>query len=279
MRFASDLLTGLGAHAASFGQIRAAHLRHLFAWALLFTILFTIAGAWGIQWMMDAASAAYESAFPPSAVEDSGTWVDRGLAMLRTGGEALVRMLVFVGLWWLKMKLMKYVVIVFLGPLMAWTSEQMEAHLTGEERPFDWGTWGKEFVRGLRSAAILFVWEMALTAVLFGASLLVTLFSGGFGAVLSPVFLVAGFLLGSWFYGASVLDFVWERRGLGARSGLRASAARHGLTLGLGIPFSLWMVLPGVGWFIAPIFAPVTAAAAAVIALHRQSLLQTPSHS
>jgi CysZ protein len=116
---------------------------------------------------------------------------------------------------------------------------------------------------------LLFVWEMSLTLGLFVLSALSALFAGPFAMVLAPVLAVAGFLIGCWFYGASVLDFVWERRGIGARAGLRRTAQSHGLALGLGIPFAVWMVIPGVGWFLAPIIAPVTAAAAATIAVHR----------
>lgn len=260
---------GLRAYGASFGVIRRARLRYLYAISLLFTLAFTVLGAWGIGWLSDQIISALHAAWPAAETSEDGAW-NQAMEWLRAGGEMLIRGVVFVALWWLKIKLMKYIVIVFLGPVMAWTSEQVEAHLTGEDRGFDWATWWREFVRGLRSAALLFVWEMSLTFGLFALSALSAIFAGPLAVLFAPVLAVAGFLVGSWFYGASVLDFVWERRGFGARAGLRQTAQSHGLALGLGIPFAVWMVIPGIGWFLAPIIAPVTAAAAAAIAIHRR---------
>lgn len=266
MRFVSELFRGLRAYASSFGTLRRAHLRYLYGISALFTLLFTLLGAWAIQWAMDAIGAWYDATWPNENTEDL-TGLEAFWAALQSGGRVLVRAIVFVALWWLKMKLLKYIVIVFLGPVMAWTSEQVEAHLTGIERPFNWRTWWREFIRGLRSALLLFVWEMSLTALLLLLTAAVTLFTGGLGVVLSPLLAIVAFLLGAWFYGASVLDFVWERRGMGARKGLRQTASNHGLAIGLGLPFAIWMVIPVVGWILAPIIAPVTSAAAAVLAV------------
>jgi len=266
MRFVSQLFHGLRAYMSSFGTLRRARLRYLYGVSALFTLLFTLIGAWAIQWAMDAIGAWYDETWPPENTEEliglQAFWT-----AIQAGGRVLVRAIVFVALWWLKMKLLKYIVIVFLGPVMAWASEQVEAHLTGDERPFDWRTWWREFIRGLRSAMLLFVWEMSLTALLLMLTAAVTLFTGGLGVLLSPLLTIVAFLLGAWFYGASVLDFVWERRGMGARMGLRQTATNHGLAIGLGLPFAIWMVIPFVGWILAPIIAPVTSAAAAVIAI------------
>lgn len=272
MSFVSELFTGLRATGASFGVLRRAKLRYMYAIALVFTVFISMLGAWGIGWVMDTVEAWYVSKWlvqQTVASDELGLW-ERALVAFREGGRFLVQAAVFIALWWLKLKLLKYIVIVVLGPVMAWVSEQVEAHLTGIERPFEWRTWWREFVRGLRSAMLLFIWEMSLTALLFLFSLGVALFAGPIGVVVSPLLAMAGFALGAWFYGASVLDFVWERQGMGARKGLRQTAQSHGLALGLGLPFALWMVIPYVGWVLAPIIAPVTAAAAASIAVHQR---------
>lgn len=257
---------GLRAYGKSFRTIREMGLRRVYLFAAAMTAAFVVAGAWGIGWLVDELGAAYrqwvgsEGAWPSEA-----SWWEQAKWLAAAAGEVAVQAVAWVALIWLKVKLTKYVVLAFLGPVMAWISERTEAHLTGEVRAVGFRLMLREFLRGLRSAVLLFFVELAFGVALFAASLLVSLFAGPFVVVLSPAFAVLSFLVGAWFYGASTFDFIWERRGLGARKGLRASWGLRGRVLGIGIPFQLWMMLPVVSWFVAPIFAPVTCAVAAVL--------------
>lgn len=266
MQFVSDVWAGLKANRSAYGMLRQAHLLRSFLFSLGLTVLFVWVSAWGIQWLVDAADAAYNRWWP--AEEEAGNWGDLRFwkSLLQQGGWWLLRTVLWVGLWWLKMKLMKYMVLIFIGPLMAWVSEKMEHHLTGQARSWDAQQWLREGLRGLRSAAWMFIWEISLTVSLFFMGLLLTWLAGPLSLFFSPILAVLGVALGAWFYGASVLDYVWERRGMGARNSLRQTARHHGLALGLGLPFLAWMSLPWVGWILAPIFAPVLCAAAASLA-------------
>jgi len=74
-------------------------------------------------------------------------------------------------------------------------------------------------------------------------------------------------LVGAWAYGVSAMDYVWERRGKGARSGFMASLARPDVAWGIGIPFALWMSLPVLAWTVGPMMGGLGAAAASSVAL------------
>lgn len=262
----SGIGQGLVAYGRSFSTIRRLRIRRAYAIAAVFTAAFVLAGAWAIGWAVDAVSAAYRDAVGGTAgwPEGAGTW-QQAKWLAAQAGEFALQAVVFVALFWLKIKLTKYLVLAFLGPVMAWASERAEAGLSGAERPVAFRLMLREFVRGLRSAVLLLIVELGLGVVLFAASAVLAVFAGPVAVVLAPAFAVLSFLMGAWFYGASVFDFIWERRGLGARKGLRASWAVRGRVLGVGLPFQLWMVVPVLSWFIAPIIAPVTCAVAAVI--------------
>ena len=117
----------------------------------------------------------------------------------------------------------------------------------------------KDAVRGLRSAALLAAFEWSLTLVLWGLGLAVP--------VLSPITLPLAWLLGAWAYGASAMDYVWEREGRGAWAGLGASLKRSGIALQVGVPFALWMSVPVLAWTVGPLLGGMGAAATASVVL------------
>ena len=274
----SGIGRGVLAYTRSFGAIRRGRMRRAYGVAAGLTALFILAGAWGIGRLVEALSARYrlwvgaESIWP----EDAGLWEQAKWAFAEAGDYA-VQAIAFVALFWLKVKLTKYLVLAFLGPVMAWVSERTEAAETGVDREVPFRLMLREGVRGVRSAALLFAFELGLGFALFLTSVAVTLLLPPAAVVLSPFFAVTSFLMGAWFYGASVFDFIWERKGLGARSGLRASWGMRGRVLGVGIPFQIWMMVPVLSWFIAPIFAPVTCAVAAVLSLSKTELTASKS--
>ncbi len=264
---------GLRAYGRSFRTIREMGLRRVYVFAAAMTAAFVLAGAWGIGWLVDELGTWYREQVGTEATWPEGaSWWVQLKWFAAEAGEVAVQAVAWVALFWLKVKLTKYVVLAFLGPVMAWISERTESHLTGSDRQVGFRLMLREFIRGLRSAILLFFVELVFGLALFAASLLVSLLGGPLVVILSPAFAVLSFLVGAWFYGASTFDFIWERRGLGARKGLRASWAMRGRVLGVGIPFQLWMMLPVVSWFVAPIFAPVTCAVAAVLVFPKSEL-------
>ena len=173
--------------------------------------------------------------------------------------KELTEWMLWAALLVMKLKLTKYVVLVVMGPLFAAVSEATEAQITGREVPFSWTRWLRDAVRGFRSAVLLASVEWTLTLVCWGAGL--------FFPILSPVTVPLAWLVGAWAYGASAMDYVWERRGKGARSGFMASLARPDVAWGIGIPFALWMSLPVLAWTVGPMMGGLGAAAASSVAL------------
>jgi uncharacterized protein involved in cysteine biosynthesis len=173
--------------------------------------------------------------------------------------QTLTEWMLWLALLVVKLKLTKYIVLVVMGPLFAAVSEAAEAQITGQTVAFSWSRWIKDAVRGMRSALALATFEWTLTLGLWVAGLTIP--------VLSPVTLPLAWLVGAWAYGASAMDYVWEREGKGARSGLVASLKRPAVAFGVGIPFALWMAIPVLAWTVGPMMGGMGAAATASVLL------------
>ena len=202
-------------------------------------------GWWGIAAAADVATTRLLLAL---SLETTSGWL-----------APVVEWLIWALLLVVKLKLTKYVVLVVMGPLLAAVSEAVETQITGTTFSFSWRRWVKDAVRGFRSAALLAAFEWSLTLVLWGVGLAVP--------VLSPITLPLAWLLGAWAYGASAMDYVWEREGRGAWAGLGASLKRSGIALQVGVPFALWMSVPVLAWTVGPLLGGMGAAATASVVL------------
>ena len=173
--------------------------------------------------------------------------------------QSVVEWLIWLLLLVVKIKLTKYVVLVVMGPLLAAVSEAVETQITGVTLPFSWSRWFRDAIRGLRSAMLLASFEWSLTLVLWAIGLT--------APVMSPLTLTMAWMIGAWAYGASVMDYVWEREGKDAWSGLKSSLRHSGTALRVGIPFALWVSVPVLAWTIGPLMGGMGATATACVAL------------
>ena len=167
--------------------------------------------------------------------------------------------------FWLKIKITKYLVLACVGPLMAYLSEQAESEVRGIKYSFHLWSSIQDFARSLGVALICFATELGISfllLVLIGLSWL-------FVPLAAPaVVLVLGgtsSLVSAFFYGLTVFDPIWERKGLGIRLRIKRAFSMKASVLGAGLPFHLWMSIPFVSAVISPIVAPVLCAVAAVL--------------
>ena len=221
-------------------------LRRWWVPSMALTACVALAGWWGIG----------------AASEGLSNWL-----MVSWGGNAFAQKTLEWVIWAMllviKVKVTKYVVLVFMGPLFAEVSASAGAALGEPTKAFSWRQWLHEVVRGARAALLMAVLELTILVACWVLGLLVP--------VLSPVTLPLAWLVGAWVYGASAMDYVWERNGMGARAGLRASLARPWMALGLGVPFALWMSVPVLAWTVGPMMGGMLASASAAVALNGAS--------
>ena len=239
-------LTWWRAHCQAWAWLRGP-LRMWFLPATGVAVALSALGWWGISLV---ASDVANRVVDALGMERGEGWIQS----LTQGAVSLVLLVV-------KLKLTKHLVLVCMGPILAMVSEAAEVRLTGRQLPFSWRRAWKDAWRGLRSALLLAAFEWGVLLGCWLATLALP--------VMAPVWVMLTWAFGVWVYGASMLDYVWEREALGGRDGLRKSLRTWKTALGVGLPFRAWMSLPVLAWTVGPVFGGLTGAISAVLMTRR----------
>jgi CysZ protein len=174
--------------------------------------------------------------------------------IFKVGLQMGVVIVVKIMLWYVMSRYMKYMVIILLSPLFAYISEQTEALVTGKSYPFSFVQILKDALRGAGIA----VRNMLLETLLMIAGGIISFFL----PLLSPLILVALFLVNSYFMAFNFFDYVAERKKMGVSKSVRYMRANMSTLLGFGVAYNLIAWFPLLDW----ILAPISAASGAVLA-------------
>jgi uncharacterized protein involved in cysteine biosynthesis len=234
----------------------------------------TIALSYGafvlIDMAVDSAHSLYTNRFGEHSLDYDGEvefGMDWLVKLFWTIGSYMLSIVIWVGLFWLKIKLLKYFVLAFLGPVMSVISDVTEEKLTGVKRPFSLKKFIRDVFRGIRTALLYLFIELFLALLLLIVALVVGWVFPVLLPFIAPLEVIVAFIIGAFFYGAAALDYVWEREDVGAFGSLGLAFKSRRLAVGIGVPFAIWMAIPIVNFTLAPIFAPALATVAAVLAL------------
>ena len=173
---------------------------------------------------------------------------------------------------WLKVKLIKYLMLTLMAPFMSALAGAVRKRETGEAPPFTASQFLRDLARGIRTAAILLMVELTLILFLALTGFLLTIFAAPLAILLSPVLLASGWMVGAYFYGAAVFDAVYEQAGLNWRTSLRSGWKDRYRLLGIGAVFSILLAIPFIGVFLATFLGPMPCTVAAA----RLSFSQSP---
>lgn len=140
---------------------------------------------------------------------------------------------------------LKYVLQVLLSPILSNLSVAVERKVWGQEPdPFTL----KEFLQDMGRSLLLAIRNSTIEFVLS----IILAFIPGVGQV-------AGLLVSSYFYGFSYMDYVLERKRMTISQAVAFGRAHRGLAVGIGLVNNLLMLIPFLGWVIAPTYATVAA--------------------
>ena len=223
-----------------------------------------------IDMAVNYADSLYTSTFGEHSLDVCGEGmivIDCIEEVFRAIGSYMLSIVVWLGLFWLKIKLLKYIVLAFLGPIMSVISDVTEEKITGIKRPFSFNKFIQEVFRGIRTAILYLFIELFLAFLLLVTALAVGLVAPVLLPIIAPIEVFVAFIIGAFFYGAAALDYVWEREEVGAFGSIGKAFSSRRLAIGIGVPFAVWMAIPIVNFTIAPIFAPALATVAAVLVL------------
>jgi CysZ protein len=154
-------------------------------------------------------------------------------------------------------KVMKYVILIIMSPVLAYISEKTEAILTNKENPFDPVQFLKDATRGVFFALRSLTAELA---IILGIGAI-----GFFIPILFPFIPLFLFIINCFYIGVSLMDYVLERRKYSVRQSMIFMRKNKGILIGVGCMFNLIYQLP----FIGIVVAPINGAVAAVLAQNK----------
>jgi CysZ protein len=175
----------------------------------------------------DWASAALLDLF----TFDKDTWLT---SVLNFAFTFVIRFILI----YLYLLIYKNLILIIVSPLLALLSEKVESIKTGKSYAFNVKQFLRDVLRGIWIA----------TRNLFRELFFVLIFSI-FTGFLSPIFI---FLIESYYFGFSMLDYSNERNKMSVRESIRYIHRHRGLALGNGIVFYGLFLIPFVGWMVAP---------------------------
>jgi len=171
-----------------------------------------------------------------------------------------------------------YIVLIFLSPVLAVLSEKTEKILTGRDFDTSPEQIVRDVVRGILIALRNMFMELVIVIGVFVVSIILGFIPiiGWFGALACQVVL---FLVSSYFYGFSFIDYAVERRKLNVAESTLLVRYNSGVAIGNGIPFALCMLIPIAGSFFASFLSIVSAVAACItiVDLEKRGIAHFPA--
>lgn len=177
---------------------------------------------------------------------------------------------------WVLVRILLYLLVAFLSgnlvmvlmaPVFTFFSEQLSERMGVPSAPFNFGRFLLDLLRAIGVATMNGVLQISIAIGCFILSFIPVV------GIAGPVIL---FLANSYFYGFNFMDYTLERKQLSIRESL-SFAWRHKFTaVGLGLPFSLWMMVPFLGPLLSG-FVALFGVCAATVTLEKRKYLDAPS--
>lgn len=187
-------------------------------------------------------------------IPDSGSWLSFAKPFLTNYFAVFLSWALKLVFWFITSTFSKYLTLICLSPLFSLLSEATEEILTQKKFPFSFAQLAKDIIRGI----IISIRNMVLE---FGIIIICSIIT----LVFPPLLIITGpiLLLVSWYFiGFTMLDYSFERHKMNIKQSSVFTKQNLGLTCGIGLIYSLLMLLP---YFLGLMFAPAVAVVTATI--------------
>lgn len=148
-----------------------------------------------------------------------------------------------------------YIIVAAMSPIFSWLSEKTEKALTGENYPFSFRQLIKDVVRGL-----LIVIRNVSLELIIGLLLFILSFIPLVGLI-TPIIM---FMVTSYFYGFSFLDYAIERKRMNVSDSVKYMRSNKGVVMGNGFLFALSLLVPFCGVLLSGFIAIVSVVAGTI---------------
>jgi CysZ protein len=188
------------------------------------------------------------------AIPNSGSWLSFAKPFLNGYFTVILSWILKILFWFISNTFSKYMVLIFLSPLFALLSESVEEKINGKNYPFNFA----QFIYDVGRGIFISIRNMFLEYFFIALSFVITL-------IFPPLIIVTGplLLIVSWYFiGFTMLDYNFERHKMTITDCVKFTRKNIGLACGVGMVFSVFMMLP---FFIGLMFGPYLAVVGATI--------------
>lgn len=187
-------------------------------------------------------------------IPDTGAWLSFAKPFLTGYFSLVLTWILKIVFWFVSSTFSKYVVLILLSPLFALLSESVEQKIKGNNYPFNLTQLLKDIGRGILMSLRNLFFEYLIIVACF----IVTLFFAPLAIVTVPFLMLV-----SWYFlGFTMMDYNFERHKMSISQSVQFARKNKGLICGIGLVYSLFMILP---LFLGIMFAPLLAVVGATI--------------
>ncbi len=148
-----------------------------------------------------------------------------------------------------------YIIIASMSPIFSWLSERTEKILTGEKSPFSLKQLIKDVIRGFLIVIRNISLELIIGLLLFILSFIPLV------GLITPVIM---FMVTSYFYGFSFLDYAIERKRMNVSESVKYMRGNKGVVMGNGFLFALSLLIPFCGVLLSGFIAIISVVAGTI---------------
>ncbi len=257
--FFKQLGTGLSYYPKAFSFIFENGLWYYFIFPLILNLLIFFLGLSTIGFISDYLSNELHIWIFGEETESVSSWKDWIFSPLTW----IIWLVLKITFFFLFALFGGYITIIVLSPVLTFLSEKTYEIVTGEKVPFDILQFTRDIVRAVLITFRNMFLQIGITIAMMFLNIIP--FIGSLAALLG------NFLVSSYFYGFSFIDYSNERNKLSVRESVRFIRKNKGLSVGIGMVFSFCFYIPFLGGVIASFLAIVSTVAATLAVLEKEN--------
>ncbi|MBI3519586.1 MAG: EI24 domain-containing protein [Bacteroidetes bacterium] len=267
MTFFQDLFKAIASCFKGFSLLFEKGLWPYLLYPLFVWLLMWIGSIWLFASIAEQVADYLNEQLNFDEIPDSGAALSFAKPFLTGYFSVIISWILRILFWLVKGTFVKYITLIFLSPLFALLSEAVEEKINGNKFPLNVSQLIKDIGRGI----MMSLRNMLLEYLFIGLCFMITI-------VFPPLALITGpfLMLISWYFlGFTTLDYNFERHKMTISQSVKFTRQHMGLACGIGLVYSLFMILP---LFIGLMFGPVLAVVGATISFLELQQPTTRTH-
>jgi CysZ protein len=254
MTFFSGFFKAIGNCFKGFSFIFEKGLWPYLFYPVLVWLLMWLGSIWLFASIAEYIAEVFNNFFDASEIPETGATLSFFKPFLTGYFSIIISWILKIVFWFISSTFIKYMTLIFLSPLFALLSESVEQKLNGNTYPFNFIQLLKDIGRGILMSLRNLFFEYLIIAGCF----IVTLFFAPLAIITVPLLMIV-----SWYFlGFTMMDYNFERHKMSISQSIQFARKNKGLICGIGLVYSLFMMLP---LFLGIMFAPLLAVVGATI--------------